>query len=97
MNEIKFLIVDKENEGRRLDNILFGLFRNIPKSKIYSSIRKAKIKVNGRKSKPEYKANIDDKISYPIFTQQANLKDSPNLQQHKEKLDQRSFMNPISM
>jgi 23S rRNA pseudouridine955/2504/2580 synthase len=86
MNEIKFLIVDKENEGRRLDNILFGLFRNIPKSKIYSSIRKAKIKVNGRKSKPEYKVNIDDKISYPIFTQQANLKDSPNLQQHQEKI-----------
>ena len=33
MNEIKFLIVDKENEGRRLDNILFGLFRNIPNQK----------------------------------------------------------------
>ena len=31
--------------------------------KIYSSIRKAKIKANGRKSKPEYKVNIDDKIS----------------------------------
>ena len=69
-----------------MDNILFGLFRNIPKSKIYSSVRKAKIKVNGRKSKPEYKVNIDDKISYPIFTQQANLKDSPNLQQHQEKI-----------
>jgi len=86
MSKIKFLIVDKENEGRRLDNILFGLLKKIPKSKIYSSIRKAKIKVNSRKSKPEYKVNIDDKISYPILTQQAYLKDSPNLQQHQDRI-----------
>ena len=86
MNKIKFLIVDKENEGRRLDNIFFGLFRKIPKSKIYSSIRKAKIKVNDRKSKPEYKVSIDDKISYPTFAQRANIKESPNLQQHQERI-----------
>ena len=45
MTEIEFLIIDKENSGRRLDNFLFSKYRKVPKSKIYSSIRKAKIKL----------------------------------------------------
>ena len=56
MSKINFFLVDEDNEGRRLDNFLFSNFKkSIPKSKIYSSIRKAKIKVNGKKSKPDYK------------------------------------------
>ena len=50
MSKINFFLVDEDNEGRRLDNFLFSNFKkSIPKSKIYSSIRKAKIKVNGKK------------------------------------------------
>ena len=50
MSEINFFIVNKDNDGRRLDNYLFSQFKKgIPKSKIYSSVRKAKIKVNGKK------------------------------------------------
>ena len=33
MNEIKFLIVDKENEGRRLDNILLVYLEIFPNQK----------------------------------------------------------------
>ena len=56
MTKINFFLINKENVGRRLDNFLFSNFKKgIPKSKIYSSIRKAKIKVNGRKTKPDYK------------------------------------------
>ena len=52
MSKINFFLVNKDHEGRRLDNFLFSKFKKgIPKSKIYSSIRKAKIKVNGRKTK----------------------------------------------
>ena len=61
MTEIEFLIIDKENSGRRLDNFLFSKYRKVPKSKIYSSIRKAKIKVNDKKSKPDYKLLSNDK------------------------------------
>jgi 23S rRNA pseudouridine955/2504/2580 synthase len=83
MNEINFFLVDKDNEGRRLDNFLFSNFKkNIPKSKIYSSIRKAKIKVNGKKSKPDYKLLCGDKVGYPELVQKADLTDSPNLNDH---------------
>ena len=55
MIKIEFLIIDQDNSGRRLDNFIFSKYKKVPKSKIYSSIRKAKIKVNGKKSKPDYK------------------------------------------
>ncbi len=54
MIKIEFLIIDQDNSGRRLDNFIFSKYKKVPKSKIYSSIRKAKIKVNGKKSKPDY-------------------------------------------
>ena len=83
MSKINFFLVDKDNEGRRLDNFLFSNFKkSIPKSKIYSSIRKAKIKVNGKKSKPDYKLLCGDKIGYPELVQKADLTDSPNLNDH---------------
>ena len=83
MSKINFFLVDEDNEGRRLDNFLFSNFKkSIPKSKIYSSIRKAKIKVNGKKSKPDYKLLYGDKIGYPELVQKADLTDSPNLNDH---------------
>ena len=83
MSKINFFLVDQDNEGRRLDNFLFSNFKkSIPKSKIYSSIRKAKIKVNGKKSKPDYKLLCGDKIGYPELVQKSDVKDSPNFNDH---------------
>tara|TARA_B100001250_G_scaffold328321_1_gene292795 strand:- start:1817 stop:2728 length:912 start_codon:yes stop_codon:yes gene_type:complete len=85
MVKISFFLVKDDDSGRRLDNFLFSKFKkSLPKSKIYSSIRKAKIKVNQKKSKPDYKLTIGDKISYPEFTIKAKLSESPNLDTHME-------------
>ena len=83
MTKINFFLVNKDHEGRRLDNFLFSKFKKgIPKSKIYSSIRKAKIKVNGRKTQPDYKLQTGDKIGYPELVKKTDINDSPNLQDH---------------
>mgnify|MGYP001193596220 CR=1 FL=1 len=83
MTKINFFLINKENEGRRLDNFLFSKFKKgIPKSKIYSSIRKAKIKVNGRKTRPDYKLIVGDKIGYPELVQKSDINTSPNLNAH---------------
>ena len=85
MVKISFFLINDDDSGRRLDNFLFSKFKkNLPKSKIYSSIRKAKIKVNQKKSKPDYKLIAGDKISYPEFTIKAQLSESPNLESHME-------------
>ena len=68
MSEINFFIINKDNDGRRLDNYLFSHFKKgIPKSKIYSSVRKAKIKVNGKKAKPDQKIKEGDKERIQFF------------------------------
>ena len=64
MNKINVFIVNEDNDGRRLDNYLFSQFKKtIPKSKIYSSIRKKSIKVNVKRTKADYKIKLGDKIT----------------------------------
>ena len=62
---VKKLKVNKDNEGRRLDNYLLSVYKNIPKTKIYKIIRKGEVRVNSSRVKPHYKINIDDVIRIP--------------------------------
>ena len=48
-NFLKRLVIDLENDGKRLDNILFKIAKKTPKSLIYKLIRKGRIKVNEKK------------------------------------------------
>ena len=67
------------------DKKLFSQFKkSIPKSKIYSSIRKKSIKVNGKRTKADYKIKLGDKITYPNFVIKHSVSNSANLDQHKE-------------
>lgn len=85
MNKINVFLVNEDNDGRRLDNYLFSQFKkSIPKSKIYSSIRKKSIKVNGKRTKADYKIKLGDKITYPNFVIKHSVLNSANLEQHKE-------------
>lgn len=62
---VKNIIVDQDNEGRRIDNFLFSNFKNIPKSKIYKIIRKGEVRVNSKRVKPETKLAFNDQIRIP--------------------------------
>ena len=85
MNKINVFIVNDDNDGRRLDNYLFSQFKkSIPKSKIYSSIRKKYIKVNGKRTKADYKIRVRDEISYPNFVIKHSVSNSANLEHHKK-------------
>ena len=35
---VKKLIINKDNEGRRLDNFLLSIYKGVPKTKIYKKI-----------------------------------------------------------
>ena len=50
---------------QRIDNFLLGKFKNLPKSKIYSIIRKGEVRINGSRVKPHFKLSIGDKIRIP--------------------------------
>ena len=49
------IIVNSEMEGMRLDRYLRKSFRNEPLSRIFGAIRSGDVKINGKKSKENYR------------------------------------------
>ena len=62
---VKILEVNDDNDGRRLDNYLMSIYKEIPKSKIYSIIRKGEVRVNSGRVKPNTKISSGDLIRIP--------------------------------
>ena len=56
------IIVNSEMEGMRLDRYLRKSFKNEPLSRIFSAIRSGDVKVNGKKTKENYRLLLNDKI-----------------------------------
>ena len=65
MPEVKKIIINENISGQRLDNFLLNHLKGVPKSKIYSIIRKGEIRVNSKRKKPSYKLAIDDEVRVP--------------------------------
>lgn len=63
----KNLKIDSDNAGRRIDNYLFNVYKALPKSKIYSMLRKGEVRVNSRRIKPTHKLKINDEIRIPPY------------------------------
>ena len=64
--------------NQRVDNFLLGKFKDLPKSKIYSIIRKGEVRVNGSRVKPHSKLSIGDKIRIPpLFLTKKSNQSSP--------------------
>ena len=63
----KNLKVDANNDQRRLDNFLTYKFPNLPKSKIYSMIRKGEIRINSKRCKAQTKISLGDEIRLPPY------------------------------
>ena len=78
----KNLKISNDHVGRRIDNFLISFFRDLPKSKIYSMLRKGEIRVNSGRIKPLYKLKINDEIRIPPYlidfkNKEPNLKIPP--------------------
>ena len=56
------IIVNSEMEGMRLDRYLRKSFKNEPLSRIFSVIRSGDVKINGKKSKENYRLLLNDKV-----------------------------------
>ncbi len=51
--------------GQRIDNYLVKKLSNIPKSKVYSILRKGEVRVNKGRIKPSYKLQLNDVVRIP--------------------------------
>lgn len=60
--KVRFITIDGEDAGQRIDNFLLRTLKGVPKSMIYRLLRKGEIRVNKKRTKPEYKLQNEDII-----------------------------------
>ena len=61
-NKNNILSIGPNSEGMRLDNFLLKSLKGIPKTKIYSMIRKGEVRINSKRAKPMSRIKTDDLI-----------------------------------
>lgn len=63
--KVRFLEVDADTAGQRVDNFLSARLKGVPKSLIYRVLRKGEVRVNKGRVKPEYKLQAGDVVRVP--------------------------------
>lgn len=58
--KVRFITIDSEDAGQRVDNFLVKTLKGVPKSHIYRLLRKGEIRANKKRIKPEYKLQDED-------------------------------------
>ena len=71
-------VVDEEYQNTRLDNCLISKLKGLPRSKIYSIIRKGEVRVNGSRSKSDRRLEINDVIRIPPYRKEEKPINSPS-------------------
>lgn len=84
---VKILEVNDDNDGRRLDNYLMSIYKEIPKSKIYSIIRKGEVRVNSGRVKPNTKISSGDLVRIPPY-----LNEDRNGPKHKVNISLKTLI-----
>ena len=62
---MRFIEVEEDSEGQRIDNFLVKSLKGVPKSKIYRCVRKGEVRVNGGRVKASTKLKLGDRIRIP--------------------------------
>ncbi len=62
---VRWVTVDEESHGQRIDNFLLLHLKGVPKSRIYRILRKGEVRVNKGRVKPEYKLQAGDQVRIP--------------------------------
>ncbi|MEG3766961.1 23S rRNA pseudouridine(955/2504/2580) synthase RluC [Alteromonas sp. 14N.309.X.WAT.G.H12] len=76
-HKVRFLTVDADLAGQRIDNFLRTQLKGVPKSMIYRILRKGEVRVNKGRVKPDYKLQPEDMVRIPPV-RVSEQKDTPN-------------------
>jgi len=81
----RLVTVDEDSAGRRLDNFLLSELKGLPRTRIYSMIRKGEVRVNKGRKKAAYKVMAGDAVRIPpVNTAAAKAKSAGNAVGHLE-------------
>ncbi|RRD39711.1 RluA family pseudouridine synthase [Leptotrichia sp. OH3620_COT-345] len=87
-------IIDSETEGMRLDRYLKKICKNENLSNIFRALRKGDIKVNGKKSKENYRLCLNDNV----FIKYLSVEDTDKIifnYKNKFKIDEKKYKKMI--
>ncbi|RYY81202.1 MAG: RluA family pseudouridine synthase [Comamonadaceae bacterium] len=63
--EVRFLTVDDESAGQRLDNFLFRQLKGVPKTHVYRIIRSGEVRINKGRAQAETRIAAGDVVRLP--------------------------------
>ncbi len=64
-DKVRFLTIDADRAGQRIDNFLLTVLKGAPKSLIYKILRKGEVRVNKGRIKPTYRLQAGDEVRVP--------------------------------
>lgn len=81
--KVRYIEINEDEAGQRIDNFLIAKLKNVPKSLIYRIVRKGEVRVNKKRIKADYKLQHNDLIRLPPIQQKEQEKTliSPKLKQ----------------
>lgn len=62
---VRYVEIDDNRAGQRLDNFLVGQLKGVPKSHVYRLLRKGEVRVNRGRVGPEYRLQLGDSVRLP--------------------------------
>lgn len=65
MSDVRYLEVNAEEDGQRLDNYLMRILKGVPKSLVYRIIRGGEVRVNKKRAKPDTRIKAQDRVRIP--------------------------------
>ena len=70
-NPVRFLTVDDDSSGQRLDNYLTRELKGVPRTRLYRALRKGEVRVNKGRVKADYRLVTGDIVRIPPLRQPA--------------------------
>lgn len=89
LTAVRFIEVDGDAAGQRIDNFLFGQLKGVPKSHVYRILRTGQVRINGGRIRAEYKLTAGDVIRVPPVRSAAVSAVEPSRSWGSNKLEHR--------
>ena len=77
-NKVSFLTTDANHVGQRVDNFLIAKIKGVPKTLFYRLLREGQIRVNKKRTKPDYRMLMGDVVRLPPLRFMLKEKVSPH-------------------
>ena len=62
---VRFVEIDTEQAGQRIDNFLLRLCKGVPKSHLYKALRHGEVRVNKGRISADYRLELGDTVRIP--------------------------------